>query len=56
MPRDTFNINEDHLDVVLRVKRNQIEPITQPKRELGLVEWFEHIKNSLRDKNTIIIK
>ena len=49
MPRDTFKINEDHLEVVLRVKRNQIEPIKQPIREIGLVEWFAHIKNSLRN-------
>ena len=48
MPRDTFNINQDHLEVVLRVKRNQTKIIPQPKRELNLVEWFTYIKNSLR--------
>ena len=62
MPRfDTFNINESHLEEVLRVKRNMLKTIvvnqplglktTQPKKEMGMATWFNHIKNSLRVKD-----
>ena len=57
-----FNINEDLVREVLRVKANlDITPNTnnlpsdiktiQPKKQLGLTEWFNHIKNSLREQD-----
>ena len=61
MPSKTFNINEDRLEEVLRVKRNMLnttvadKPLglktTQPKKDMEMATWFNYIKNSLRVKD-----
>jgi len=61
---NNFNIKEDRVQEVLRVKQNLAStlnrPFEQPKgiaktieppERLGLDEWFAYIKNSLRDKD-----
>lgn len=58
-----YNINDDHLREVLRVRLNTINamnlPVKQPvevktvepKEKLPLNEWFDHIRKSLREKD-----
>lgn len=59
----TYNINEDRVREVLRVKSNMgcsiHEPVdkplgvktVEPKIKLELEAWFKHINNSLREKD-----
>lgn len=59
---NTFNINENHLTEVLRVKANITNPVISktpyglkktinPNNKLSVTECFDHIRNVLRVKD-----
>lgn len=66
-----YNINDDHLREVLRVKNNIVNPMDTPVNQPtsvktvvatekpSIAEWFEHVNKSLRERDkfgNLIIK